>query len=68
MKQTIPQPGITGTFTLSPNAKELTPDILIRTLFGKSEAASIEDLRLYGDKAIDDLLAKKKASRAAATV
>ena len=61
--------GIKVTFAISPNAKDLTPDILIRTFFGKSEAEFIKELQLYGNSGIDRLLENKKArKRTAATL
>ena len=68
----IPKPqqtAIRATFVLSPNAKDLTPEIAIRTFFGKSEADFIKELQLCGNSGIDRLLENKKAGkRAAATV
>jgi len=51
------QPKIKATFTIDPEAKEMTAGIFCKTFLGKSEAEFIRELQIYG---IDNLIKRAK--------
>ena len=49
---------------LDPNAKPVTPDILCRTLTGKSEATLVRQLQLFGNAYLDEEIRRMKSQAA----
>jgi hypothetical protein len=52
-----------ATFTVATDAKEMTADIFCRTFFEKSEAAFINELKLYGMDRLSEATLKAHQSQ-----